>query len=178
MRALVVFESMYGNTHLVADEIANGLREARFDVTATVVPVSEASAALVVDAQLLVVGGPTHVHGMTSPRTRQAAAEAAHKPGSTVTMEADAEGEGLREWFDALPDMHVPAAAFDTRIDAPPLLTGRASKGIAKRLRRHGAALVVDPESFLVSRENTLLDAEVERARAWGARIAGALVTA
>ena len=62
MRAVVVYESMYGNTHLVADAIGAGLSTA-FDVR--VVPVSEARPVVLADADLVVVGGPTHVHGMS-----------------------------------------------------------------------------------------------------------------
>jgi flavodoxin len=40
MHAVVVYESMYGNTHLIADAIGAGL-EAAFDVR--VVPVSHAN---------------------------------------------------------------------------------------------------------------------------------------
>ena len=69
-------------------------------------------------------------------------------------------------------------AAFDTRIDAPAALTGRASKGIAKRLRRCGFDLVAEPESFLVDKHNHLLEGEAERARAWGAALASATVNA
>ena len=54
MRAVVVYESMYGNTHVVADAIGAGLKTA-FDVS--VVPVSQASPAVLADADLLVVGG-------------------------------------------------------------------------------------------------------------------------
>ena len=43
MRAVVVYESMYGNTHLVADAIGTGL-ETAFDVW--VVPVSQADQAV------------------------------------------------------------------------------------------------------------------------------------
>ena len=39
MRALVVYESMYGNTHLIANAIAEGLRA---HVETVVVPVGEA----------------------------------------------------------------------------------------------------------------------------------------
>jgi flavodoxin len=38
MRALVVYESMYGNTHIVANCIAEGLRDKACDVT--VMPVN------------------------------------------------------------------------------------------------------------------------------------------
>jgi flavodoxin len=61
MRAVVVYESMYGNTHLVADAIGTGL-ETAFDVW--VVPVSQADPAVLDGAALVVVGGPTYVHGI------------------------------------------------------------------------------------------------------------------
>ena len=68
MRALVVYESMYGNTHVVASNIADGLR-ATHEVT--LVPVAEATEDLVAEADLLVVGGPTHMHGLSSPASRR-----------------------------------------------------------------------------------------------------------
>ena len=76
MRAVVVYESMYGNTHAIADHIATGLRD-RFDTS--VVSVDAATADVLVDADLIVVGGPTHVHGMSSATSRRGAAEAAEK---------------------------------------------------------------------------------------------------
>jgi flavodoxin len=68
MRALVVYESMYGNTHVVAASIADGLRDT-CDVT--LVPVGAVWAGLVVAADLLVVGGPTHMHGLSSAGSRK-----------------------------------------------------------------------------------------------------------
>ena len=49
MRALVVYESMYGNTHVVAGNIADGLR-ATYEVT--LVPVAEVTAELVAGTDL------------------------------------------------------------------------------------------------------------------------------
>jgi menaquinone-dependent protoporphyrinogen IX oxidase len=170
MKAVVVYESMYGNTHLVADAVADGLRGGGIEVA--VVPVGDADAGRVADADLLVVGGPTHVHSLSRPSTRKAAVEAAEKPDSVLEVDPDAEGAGLRDWFDGLAPLTGDAAAFDTRIDASAVLTGRASKGIAKRLRKHGATLVAEPESFLVTKESHLLDDESAHARAWGARLA------
>ena len=170
MRAVVVYESMYGNTHLVADAVADGLRSVDA-VDAEVVGVAHASADALAGVDVVVVGGPTHVHGLSRPSTRKAAAEAAAKPDSGVELDPDAEGEGLREWFDAVGGLPAHAAAFDTRIDAPAAFTGRASKGIAKRLRHHGCELLDEPHSFLVTKDNHLEDHEVQEARSWGRRL-------
>ena len=48
------------------------------------------------------------------------------------------------------------------------MITGRASRAIARLLKRHGYRLAAAPESFLVSWETTLLDGEAGRARRWG----------
>ncbi|HEX9623179.1 MAG TPA: flavodoxin domain-containing protein, partial [Streptosporangiaceae bacterium] len=76
-------ESMYGNTHIVAGNIADGLR-ATHEVT--LVPVAGATEDLVDEADLLVVGGPTHMHGMSSAASRRMAAQAAAKEGSGLTV--------------------------------------------------------------------------------------------
>lgn len=171
MRAVVIYESIYGNTHLVADAIAAGLGWSDVEV----VPVARASAALVLEADLVVVGGPTHVHGMSRERTRTSAIETAHQPGHEMPLDPDAAGEGLREWFEHLGTVATPGAAFDTRMSGPPLLTGRASKGIAKELEAHGFGFVAEPVSFLVTRDNHLEPDEVTRAREWGAELATAI---
>lgn len=174
MKVVVVYESMYGNTHLIASAIADGLRAS---AEVAVVPVDGADEALLADADLVVVGGPTHVHGMTRESTRKAAVEAAEKPDADLELDPDAEGQGLREWFDALDDrkQRAPAAAFDTRMHGPTAVTGRASKGIAKRLRAHGFELVAEPESFLVTKENHLEDHEIEHAKEWGTSLLAAV---
>jgi hypothetical protein len=172
MRALVVYESMYGNTHLVADAIA-----AELGHDTAVRSLHEVAADDLAAADLVVVGGPTHVHGLTRESTRQAAADAAAKPGSGLAMDPDSYGDGLREWFDDLRAVSGPAhaAAFDTRMPGPTAFTGRASKGIAKRLRQHGFEVVLPPESFIVSKENELVANEIDHARTWGAQLTAAM---
>ncbi len=59
------------------------------------------------------------------------------------------------------------AAAFDTRFEGPEILTGRASLGIGRRLRHFGYTEVAAPRSFLVSRDNRLVEGEPDRARQW-----------
>lgn len=174
MRAVVVYESMYGNTHVVAVAIAQGLA---LPGGVVVVPVDRAARAMLEGADLVVVGGPTHAHGMSRESTRKAAVEAAHKPGSELHLDPDAAGAGLRDWFDSLGNVHTAAAAFDTRINGPAAFTGRAAKGIAKMLRGHEFVLAGEPESFLVDKAGHLLAGEEDRARAWGAQLASALTS-
>jgi hypothetical protein len=169
MKALVIYESMFGNTHLIADAIGTGLSEV---AEVIVIPVREATPALLEEADLVVVGGPTHAHGVSRPATRRAAVDAAQKPGSDLVTEPDAAGTGLRDWFATLNWMSGRAAACDTRIDAPAALTGRASKGITRMLRHHGFTVVTDPESFLVTKANHLEPEEAKRARDWGVHLA------
>jgi hypothetical protein len=168
MRALVVYESMYGNTRVIADNIADGLR-ATHEVT--LVPVAEATEDLVAGADLLVAGGPTHMHGLSSAGSRRMAAQAAAKDDSGLRMDPAADGPGLRDWLSAIGRGRGLAAAFDTRINGVPAFTGRASRGIGKLLKRRGYRLVAASESFLVDKRSTLLDGEAARARGWGAAL-------
>ncbi len=172
MRAVVVYESMYGNTHRIADAIGAGLRD-RYDVT--VLPVAEAGPAVLAEAGLVVVGGPTHAHGMSRATTRRSAGEAAEKPASDLTMEPGALGPGLREWFASLGRYPVRAAAFDTRVHGPSAITGGAARGVARLLREHGFEVTGKPESFLVTRHNTLDPGETDRARDWAAGLAASI---
>ena len=172
MRAVVVYESMYGNTHQVAEAIGAGLRSS-FEVS--VIPVSEAGPAVLTGADLVVVGGPTHVHGMSRASTRKAAVQAADKPVGGLKVEPDALGPGLREWFGSLGDYPVKAAAFDTRMHGPAVFTGRAATGVARLLREHGFHVVAEPESFLVTKQDRLEPHEQDRARDWAAKLAAGI---
>lgn len=170
MRAIVVYESMYGNTHRAAEAVGEGLRGV---ADTEVFSVHDAPPSLLAEADLVVVGGPTHAHGMSHESTRTSAVEAIAKPDNDLTLDPDAAGDGIREWIAALGTVHGRAAAFDTRVDMSALLSGRASKGIAKQLAHHGFDLIAEPESFLVTKETHLEPDEVARARAWGERLAG-----
>jgi len=170
MRALVVYESMFGNTRKVAEAIGAGLRSCD---NVEVAPVGEVTPEMLADVDLLVVGGPTHAWNLSRPPTRQSAVATAHKPDSGLTLEPDADGPGLREWFASIGELSCRAVAFDTRIKIPAALSGRAAKGIGRRLRQRGCTPAAKSESFFVSKANQLLPGEEERARAWGARLAG-----
>lgn len=174
MQALVVYESVFGNTHQIADQIANGLGSS---MEVTVTPVGRLTAELLAAADLVVVGGPTHAHSLSRPSTRADGARRAGLPDSTRILDPDAEDPGLREWFETGPDGHgTRAAAFDTRVDMNPAISGRASKGIAKRLRQHGFDVIAAPESFLVNRDDRLVVGEAARARTWASTLGAGVV--
>ena len=158
MHALVVFESMYGNTRAIAEAIAAGLS------TRMPVEVKEVGVAPEVigeDVSLLVVGAPTHAHGMSKPETRQT---------------------GLREWLAglAMAPSSVAVAAFDTRLKGPGLLWGSAAKSAEGQLRKAGAHVVTPAQSFFIAGPRgpvyeALAEGELDRARQWGERLASEL---
>lgn len=142
---------------------------------AVTVPVAEARPEVVAGVDLLVVGGPTHMHSMSRPSSRRMAVQTAGRPDSGVTLEPGAEGEGLREWFAALGEVQVRCAAFDTRLPGSPLLTGRACARINRLLRQHGGRAVQPPRSFIVGKDNTIAPDELARAQRWGAELGHAV---
>src|SRR4029077_3035364 len=101
MRAVIVYESMYGNTHRIADAIAKGMKPGN---EVTVIPVSTVTRELLNGADLVVAGGPTHVHGISRASTRKAAVEQAGKSAGRLTLDASAtaDGPGLRDWFSSV----------------------------------------------------------------------------
>lgn len=167
MRALVVFESMFGNTQAVAVAVAEGLA-AHAEVVMS--EVSDAPTVVPDDVDLLVVGAPTHALTLSRPATRQDARE---RTGRTPVSS----GTGLREWADEMAaGPHTVAATFDTRVRRP-RLPGSAARAAFRRLRRRGVTLVSPAQSFYVDgMAGPLADGERERARRWaddlGARVA------
>src|SRR4051794_39550000 len=110
VRALVVYESMFGCTEKVAGAVADGLRQGGLEVQLT--EVREAAPAGATGFDLLVVGAPTHAFSLSRPESRAEAVQRGAPPGVATT--------GLREWLEATPRTpsgeHRLAAAFDTRV--------------------------------------------------------------
>ena len=168
MRAVMVYESMFGNTKAVALAIAEGIRGVG---EVDVYEVGEAPTTLPVGVDLLIVGGPTHGHGMTNHGSRDSAANRAG-------IRLVSRGSGLHEWLDLLQpgSLEAVAAAFDTRIKGPELIWGSAAKGATKLLRNDGLR-VLTPSSFIVGGPagdpfDRVSADEIGRARAWGRTLA------
>jgi flavodoxin len=172
VNTLVVYESIYGNTREIAEAVAEGLGGAK------ILAVHDAATG-VEDADLVVVGGPTHMHGLATSMSRKMAIEAANEDGHAPVEPGAGDSVGLRRWLHETPKRDgARAATFDTRLDKSPTLTGTAARAIARRLRRRGYD-VVGSESFLVEdAEGPLEDGELQRARAWGAKLARQLADA
>ncbi|MFI9489892.1 flavodoxin/nitric oxide synthase [Promicromonospora sp. NPDC052451] len=191
MRVLVVYESIFGNTGLIARAVAAGIElgirtgvelgtekgltagtdaPARVDV----VEVGRAPAVVPEDVGLLVVGGPTHAFGMSWPSTRRDAAALAPKDGEVLTLRGLSRERGIREWLGDLPGTRVGvptrATTFDTRTSAH--LTGSAARAAARRLARLGYPIVAAPASYrVVDVTGPPADGEQGRARAWGSSL-------
>jgi len=157
MKALIVYDSFFGNTEQVAQAIGKALAAAG---EVQVVRVSEAQPAQLAGLDLLVAGSPTRGF-RPSPLTSR--------------------------WMGGIPLnalQGVKVAAFDTRIPWEKMpwflrgmarMFGFAAPAISARLQRKGGTLAAAPEGFYVrDTKGPLADGELERAAAWAKQIAGA----
>ena len=164
--ALVVYESMFGSTRLVADAVTSGLRLGGLD--ASLVAVGSAPAELRAGVDLLVVGGPTHAFSLSRPATRANAVTQGASPDDAVI--------GLREWLTALrlQGSRPPAvAAFDTRVTKVRWLPKAAGPAALRLARKLGMRTMARAEGFLVDDvRGPLVDGELERAVGWGRGLA------
>ncbi|MGZ4724684.1 MAG: flavodoxin family protein [Ilumatobacteraceae bacterium] len=166
MKALVVYESMYGNTRHIAEAIAEGLQ---VSIEARAIPVGDVRTIDVDNAQLVVVGAPTHAWGLSRRRTREVAASDMAKH-SEQRVSQGALATGVREWMRGLKlQRSCRSAAFDTRLDRPRLFTGSAVRAIGRGLVAAGFSVFGEPHTFRVSgTTGPLAFGEIERAREWG----------
>lgn len=168
MKALVVYESMWGNTEQVARSIADGLAQ---ELEVTVVEAVEAPDIIPPDVALTVIGGPTQAFSLSRPQTRHDAVRQGATQGD--------ESVGIREWMGRLQPHGLAGqvATFDTRIDKVRRLPGSAAKKAAKLARHEGFTAAARPESFYVADiSGPLLPGELDRSRDWGIQLAEAAV--
>jgi len=161
MKAIVVFESHWGNTAAVARAIAEGIGP-----DARVLATDEATGAAIADVDLIVAGSPLLGFALpTEDMLKGIAANAGKDP-----TPPDLSHPSMRSWLEALPAGSGRAAAFETRIWWSP---GSAAKAILKRLEALGYHPRDKGERFVVEgKYGPLRAGELERAKAWGAELA------
>jgi hypothetical protein len=172
MRAVIVFESMFGNTEAFAREIADGLSAEDTEVAFT--DVRHVRPEDLRPCDLLVVGAPTHAFSLSRASTRDDAVRQG-APASRASV-------GVREWLPALEEAFPPGtrrpvvAVFDTRVEKVRHLPGSAARRAARMLRAMHFELVGRPTSFFVGGIAGPPSAdEPARAREWGQRLRASL---
>jgi flavodoxin I len=159
-KALIVSDSVFGNTAKIADAVRAGLG-GRMGVAAAG-PADVKTDHLTPLPDLIFVGSPTR----------------GFRPLSSIV-----------QWIGRIPPdglKGVAVAAFDTRMAAEDIKShigrfvvsrfGYAAESILKRLLGKGAVAVAPPEGFFVkASEGPLKDGEMERAADWARRIGESL---
>jgi hypothetical protein len=164
MKAVVVYESLWGNTAAIARAIAEGIGpEARALSTA------EASGTAIADADLIVAGAPVLAFRLPSDTIRESLAA---NPGKAPTP-PDLSHPSMRSWLAALTAGHGRAAAFETRMRWSP---GGSTAAIVRGLERTGYRPLARARRFIVKgMYGPLREGELDRARRWGAELAKAM---
>jgi flavodoxin len=160
MKAMVVYDSVFGNTGKIAQAIGHALGSLE-DVET--LKVSEVKPEQLAGLTLLVVGSPTRQFSPT---------------GATTSFLKSIPKDGLKG---------VKVAAFDTRFTVSAIeevrilaffvrIFGYAAKPIADRLKKKGGELAIPPEGFYVGdTKGPLLEGELERAADWAREIVSTL---
>ena len=155
MKALIVYDSVFGNTEKIAEAIGDSLAE----LTGTEVEkVSEAKLEQLQGTDLLIVGSPTRAFKPTK---------------AIVDFLIQIPSNGLKG---------INVAAFDTRISTEDVnsrilngfvkIFGYAAKPIADKLQKKGGNLLAPPEGFFVKdNEGPLKEGELERAAEWAKQV-------
>jgi hypothetical protein len=162
MKSLVAYESWFGNTRRIAEVIA-GVLSTTGEVQ--VVSVDDPMPSIL-HLDLIVLGAPTHVHGLSNKPSREGAIQQRGGIGEV--------GIGARGWLEQLPLCGGPrVAVFDTRAHKPELFVGSAAHKMATRLQRRGYKLAIEPQSFFIEgTPGPLEKGELEHAVEWGKALA------
>jgi flavodoxin I len=142
VKALIVYDSVHGNTEKIARAIAEAITPSN---EVKVLRAGEANASELASVNLLMVGSPTH-GGRPTP--------------------------AVQDFLNKVPELSlkgINVAAFDTRITKKFVgVFGYAAGRIAGNLKKHGGTLTASPEGFFVtSTKGPLKEGELERAAGW-----------
>jgi len=140
MKALIVYDSVYGNTEKIARAIAEAITPSN---EVKVLGAGEADPSELESTDLLIVGSPTH-GGRPTPAVQNLLNRVLKLQGINV-------------------------AAFDTRSQAKLVkVFGNAAGRIARNLKGKGGNLIASPEGFFVTgTKGPLKEGELERAADW-----------
>lgn len=144
MKALVVYDSLYGNTEKIAQAVGSAITG---DIKLLRPVKTDPSELEGID--LLIVGSPTQ-----GGRPTRAIQEFLNRVPESAT-------KGIN------------IAAFDTRLSTKWVkIFGYAAGKIARSLEKLGGTLIVSPEGFFVKgKEGPLEEGELERAASWAKEI-------
>jgi flavodoxin I len=140
MKALIVYDSVYGNTEKIARAIAEFITPS-YEVK--VLQAGEASPSELESTDLLIVGSPTHAGRPTPP---------------------------VQAFLNKVPKLQgINVAAFDTRSQAKlARVFGDAAGRISNNLKKKGGNFIASPVGFFVtSTKGPLKEGELERAADW-----------
>jgi flavodoxin len=164
VKAIVVYESLWGNTAEVARAIAEGIGGGTRAVST-----SEATAAALAGADLVVAGAPILGFRLPTDDMRRSVLTTERR----APRPADLSHPSMRAWLEGLPAGHGRFATFETGLWWSP---GGATKSIAEKMAAVGYEEVFKGRRFVVrGRYGPLRDGEVEKARSWGAELAKTL---
>lgn len=155
MKAMVIYDSIFGNTEQIAKAIGKVLQSKR---NVEVLKVNQVKPEQLVGLNLLIVGSPTRAFRPT---------------GAINRFLGKIPRNGLKA---------VRVAAFDTGISLDDVDSsighwfiksfGYAAKPISDKLRKKGGKLIIPPEGFFVEgTEGPLKKGELERAEKWAKQI-------
>jgi len=173
MKAVVVFESYWGNTESVARAIAEGLGP-----QARALSTTEANGEALAGVGLIVAGSPIIAFSLPSEKTRN---DMLAKPDKKAPSPPDLSHPSIRTWLVTLPQAGasgqgaaaVRAAAFETGFKLSP---GGSAGKILRMLGEKGYQPVAKKQRFFVkSSYGPMKEGEIDRAKAWGAELAKAV---
>lgn len=161
MKALVIYDSQYGNTAQIAQAIADGLKSAVTDaIEVDLRRIGDALPEQLAGLDVLIVGSPTQRFNVTS---------------------------AMRDFLKDIPKAAlagVTVAGFDTRLTEEELQShgpilgklvdwfGYAAPRISEGLEKKGGQVAMPPEGFYVGgTEGPLLEGELQRASDWARAI-------
>ena len=123
-KAVVIFDTRYGNTEKVARVLAKGIQRSAID--AACFNINEVQIGILGQYGFLAIGGPTHYRTVSEP---------------------------MKDFLDKLEQVNLRGKygfAFDTRVDS--FWAGSAAKFIEKKLKALGLQIVKSHSSAMVSR--------------------------